>query len=198
MDALAKAAGMNPLEFRLANLTDERMRRVVERVAEMFGHEWQVAPSGRGFGLALGTDAGTFVAAAAEVTVDEARGRVQVERIVCAQDMGEVVNPEGAKIQMEGCLTMGLGYTLTEEIRFDKGVIFNENFDSYQLPEFSWLPKIEVDIIDNPELGPQGGGEPAITLVGAVVANAIHDATGARMYELPMSPGRVRRAIESG
>jgi isoquinoline 1-oxidoreductase len=198
MDLLAQAAGMNPLEFRLANLTDERMRRVLERAAEMFGRDWAPAPSGRGYGLALGTDAGTFVATMAEVTVDEARGRVQVERIVCVQDMGEIVNPEGARIQMEGCLTMGLGYTFTEEIRFDKGAIANENFDSYQLPEFSWLPEIEVDIIDNPELGPQGGGEPAITTVGAVIANAIHDAAGVRMYELPMTPGRVRRAIEAG
>ena len=198
MDLLAQAAGMNPLEFRLANLTDERMRRVVERTAELFGHEWSPAPSGKGYGLALGTDAGTFVAAMAEVSVDAARGRVQVERIVCVQDMGEIVNPEGAKIQMEGCLTMGLGYALTEEISFDKGAILNENFDSYQLPQFSWVPKIEVDIIDNPDLGPQGGGEPAITLVGAVLANAIHDAIGVRMYELPMTTGRIRRAVEAG
>jgi CO/xanthine dehydrogenase Mo-binding subunit len=198
MDLLAQAAVMNPLEFRLANLTDERMRRVLERVAELFGHEWTVAPSGKGHGLALGTDAGTFVATMAEVTVDEEGGGVQVDRIVCVQDMGEVVNPEGAKIQMEGCLTMGLGYTCTEEIRFDKGEIFNENFDSYQLPRFSWVPKIEVDILNNPDLGPQGGGEPAITTVGAVVANAIHDAIGVRMYELPMSPGRMRRAVAAG
>lgn len=198
MDLLAQAAGMNPLEFRLANLTDERMRRVLLKAAELFGHEWAVGPSGSGYGLALGTDAGTYVATMAEVTVNEARGSVQVERMVCVQDMGEVVNPEGAKIQMEGCLTMGLGYALSEEIRFDKGAIFNENFDSYQLPEFSWVPKIEVALVDNPELGPQGGGEPAITTVGAVLANAVHDATGVRMYELPMTPGRVRRAVQAG
>jgi len=198
MDLLAQAAGMDPLQFRLANLKDERMRRVVDRAAEMFGHEWVVAPSGRGHGLALGTDAGTYVATMAEVSVDAARGRVQVERLVCVQDMGEVVNPEGARIQMEGCLTMGLGYTLSEEISFDKGVIFNENFDTYQLPQFSWLPTIEVDILSTPEIGPQGGGEPAITTVGAVVANAIHDALGARLYELPMTPGRIRRAMAEG
>ena len=195
VDQLAMAAGMDPLSFRLANLTDERMRRVLLRAAEMFGHEWAPAPSGRGVGIALGTDAGTFVATMAEVTVDRDRGRVQVERVVCVQDMGEIVNPEGARIQMEGCLTMGLGYTLAEEIRFDNGAIASENFDSYQLPRFSWLPRIEVDILDNPEIGPQGGGEPAITTVGAVVANAIHDAIGVRLYELPMTPARIRRAL---
>jgi CO/xanthine dehydrogenase Mo-binding subunit len=195
VDEMAKAAGMSPVDFRMRNLTDERMKKVLRTAADMFGLDVPPAPSGKGYGVALAIDAGTFVAAFAEVEVDRDRGTVQVKRIVAAQDMGEVINPEGAKIQMEGCLTMGLGYALTEEIQFDKGAIFNENFDSYTIPRFSWVPKIEVALVDNPDLAPQGGGEPAIVAVGAVLCNAIHDAIGVRLTELPMTPGRIRAAL---
>lgn len=195
VDLMAAAAGQDPVSFRLANLTDERMRRVLRAAADAFGHAWKPAPSGDGVGVALGTDAGTYVATMAKVQVNRQSGAVRVERIVCAQDMGEVINPEGAVIQMEGGLTQGLGYTLSEEIHFDRGVIMEENFDAYHIPRFSWVPVIECVLVDNPEIGPQGGGEPAITTTGAVVANAIHDAVGVRMYELPMTPARIREAL---
>ncbi len=195
IDVMAAAAGMDPVSFRLANLNDERMKRVIRAAAEAFGEEWTPAPSGRGIGIALGADAGTYVATMARVRVDRDRGDVRVERIVCAQDMGEIINPEGALMQAEGGLIQGLGYTLREEVRFDRGAIFDENFDSYSIPRFSWLPEVEVVLVPSPELGPQGGGEPSVTTVGAVVANAIHDAVGARMYELPMTPTRVRAAL---
>ena len=89
-------------------------------------------------------DAGTYVASMAEVRVDRATGRVQVVRVVCAQDMGVLVNPEGALQQAEGCITMGLGYALTEEVRFKNGDVLDRNFDRYEMPRFSWLPKIET------------------------------------------------------
>jgi nicotinate dehydrogenase subunit B len=118
-----------------------------------------------------------------------------VKRMVCAQDMGFVVNPEGARIQMEGCLVMGLGYALVEEVNFKGGRILDENFDTYEIPRFSWLPKIETALVDNPGLTPQGGGEPPITCVGAVIANAIFDAVGVRMHQMPMTPARVKEAL---
>jgi CO/xanthine dehydrogenase Mo-binding subunit len=145
--------------------------------------------------VACGTDAGSYVAAIAEASVDANKGTVQVKRVVCAQDMGVVVNPEGAQIQMEGCITMGLGYALSEEIHFQNGKILDTNFDTYELPRFSWLPAIETVLVENNQLPPQGGGEPAIILMGALVANAIHDATGARLFQLPMTPERVKAAI---
>jgi CO/xanthine dehydrogenase Mo-binding subunit len=120
---------------------------------------------------------------------------VQVRRIVCAQDMGQVINPEGARMQMEGCLMMGLGYALSEEIHFRGGEIQDKNFDTYRIPRFSWMPRIETVLVENRELPPQGGGEPAITCVGAVLANAVYDATRVRLFELPMTPERVRRAM---
>ena len=140
-------------------------------------------------------DAGTYVASMAEVKVDRATGRVQVTRVVCAQDMGVLVNPDGARQQAEGCITMGLGYCLTEEIRFRNGQVLDGNFDTYGLPRFSWLPKIEVVILDSPDLPAQGGGEPAIVTMGAVVANAVFDAVGARVGQLPMTPARVKAAL---
>ena len=146
-------------------------------------------------GVACAVDAGAYVATMAEVEVDQESGGLWVRRIVCAQDMGLVINPEGAKMQMEGCLTMGLGYTLTEEIRFNGGQILDRNFDTYEIPRFSWLPKIETVLVENPDIPPQGGGEPPSVCVGGVVANAIFDATGARLFELPMTRERIKRAL---
>jgi CO/xanthine dehydrogenase Mo-binding subunit len=139
---------------------------------------------------------GTYVATMAEVKVDETSGVVQVQRVVCAQDTGEVINPEGVRLQIEGCITMGLGYVLSEEIRFKGGKILDENFDTYELPRFSWLPKIETVLVDNPAIPPQGCGEPAITPMGAVIANAIYDAISIRLCELPMTPTRIKEAIK--
>jgi isoquinoline 1-oxidoreductase len=138
------------------------------------------------------------VATCAQVAVDRATGKVTVQRIVCAQDMGIVVNPEGAKMQIEGGLTMGLGYTLSEELRFRGGEILDRNFDTYPLPRFADVPRIEAVLVRNDELAPQGGGEPAITCTGAVIANAVFDATGARLRRLPMTPQRVKQALSAG
>jgi isoquinoline 1-oxidoreductase len=128
--------------------------------------------------------------------VDLETGDVKVERVVCAQDMGVVVNPEGARMQMEGCIAMGLGYVFSEEVRFEGGRILDTNFGTYEIGRFSQLPEIETVLVPHDELSPKGGGEPAIINMGAVVANAIFDATGARVYHLPMTPERVKEAIE--
>ena len=195
IDIMAAKMAMDPLEFRLKNLSDQRMIRVLKAAAEKFGWKTSPAPSGRGFGVACATDAGAYVATMAEVEVDQESGTVRVKRIVCAQDMGLVINPEGAKTQMEGGLMMGLGYTLTEEVRFNGGKILDRNFDTYEIPRFSWLPKIETVLIENSEIPPAGGGEPPIVCMGGVVANAIFDATGARLFELPMTPERIKNAL---
>ena len=196
IDIMAAGAGIDPVEFRLNNLSDARMVRVLKAAAEHFGWTPAKAPSKRGYGVACGIDAGTYVAAIAEVAVDAAKGTVQVKRVVCAQDMGVVINPEGAKIQMEGCITMGLGYALTEEVHFKGGRVLDTNYDTYEIPRFSWVPKIETVLIENNETAPQGGGEPAIILMGALIANAIHDATGARLFQLPMTPDRIKAALQ--
>jgi CO/xanthine dehydrogenase Mo-binding subunit len=192
---MAAKAGVDALEFRLKNTSDARMRRVLETAAAKFGWKKAISPSRRGVGIACGIDAGTYVAVMAEAKVDAATGNVKVKRIVCAQDMGVVINPDGATMQMEGCLMMALGYTLSEQVRFDGGRILTKNFDTYELPRFSGMPALETVLVKNDELTPQGGGEPALVPVGAAVANAIFDATGARLFEMPMTAGRVREAV---
>ncbi len=196
IDIMAAAAKVDPLEFRLRNTSDPRMRAVLQAAANRFGWQPGAGPTGKGRGLACGIDAGTYVALMAQVEVERATGEVRVQRVVAAQDMGTIVNPDGAQMQMEGCITMGLGYTLREEVRFHGGEILDRNFGTYHLPRFSWVPRIETVLVRNDALPPQGGGEPAIVSTGAVVANAVFDATGARLFRLPMTPERVLAAMK--
>ena len=189
---------MDPVEFRLKNLEDAKMRRVLQAAAEKFGWSPAKSPSGRGYGVSCGTDAGSYVAHLAEVVVDKSAGTVRAKRVVCAQDMGLCVNPEGAALQMEGAVTMGMGYALSEEVHFTGGEIHDSNFDTYTLPHFSWLPEIATVILDAKDVPAQGGGEPAIIGMGAVIANAVFDATGARLLQLPMTSERVKAALRRG
>ena len=197
IDIMAAAAGLDPLELRLRNTSDPRMRAVMQAAAKAYGWTPRPAPAGtgRGRGLACGIDAGSYVALMADVAVDRTTGAIRVERVVAAQEMGVVVSPTGAQMQMEGCITQGLGYTLTEELRFSGGDILDRNFDTYHVPRFSWLPKIETVLVRNDEVAPQGGGEPAIVPMGGVVANAVFDATGVRFDRLPLTAARVREGL---
>lgn len=196
LDMMAARLVRDPLEFRLAHLKDPRMLATLNAVAARFGWKKSAAPSKRGQGVACGTDAGTYVAVMAEVEVDVKSGQVKVKRLACAQDMGFVVNPEGARMQMEGCLMMGLGYALAEQVEFQGGQVLTENFGDYEVPRFSWMPRLDTVFVDNPTLSSQGGGEPAVTCVGGAVANAIFDATGARLHQMAMTPDRVREALK--
>lgn len=196
INLMASKAGKDPLEYRLSHLKDKRMISVLEAAAKQFGWTSAQTPSGRGHGISCGIDAETFVACMAEVDVDKNSGKIRVKRVVCAQDMGQVVNPQGAVIQMEGCITMGLGYALSEEISFRNNQILDTNFDTYEIPRFSWVPKIETVLVENSELPPKGGGEPAIVCMGGVLATAVFDATGAKLLQLPMTPDRVREALK--
>jgi nicotinate dehydrogenase subunit B len=191
IDIMAAELKMDPLEFRLKNTSNPQMRRALESVAQRFGYKPAPAPSRRGIGIACGIDDYTFVAEIAEVTVD--KGNVKVKRVFATQDMGISVNPEGSKMQMEGCIMMGLGYTLSEDISYKGTRLFTTNFHNYKIPRFSWLPQIDAFVIKNDE-APKGGGEPAIIPVGGAVANAIYDAIGARLFQMPMTPERINNA----
>ncbi len=196
-DMLAQAAGMDPLSFRMKNLSDERMISVLTALAERFGHGFNKGPSGMGYGISCTNYLNSYVATIAQVSVNTSTGKVKVEHIVCAQDMGEIINPQGAVLQIEGGITMGLSAALSEEIEFSGGRIWTENFNSYQITRFSDAPPIDVVLVDNPEIPPQGCGEPAITTIGAALANAIFDAIGVRVYTLPMTPERILAALGS-
>jgi len=195
IDIMAAKIAMDPLEFRLRHLTNKRMTNVLRAVARKFEWTPSPAPSRRGYGLACAIDAGAYVATMAEVEVEERSGKIQVRRIVHAQDMGLAIHPEGARRQMEGCLTMGLGYSLAEEVDFKGGQISPKNFDTYAIPCFSWLPKIETVLVEARDLPPQGGGEPPIVCLGGALANAVFDAVGVRLFELPMTPERVKKEM---
>lgn len=196
IDLMAAAAGIDPLQFRLRNLSDARMRRVVEAAAGKF--RWQAGrgSGGRGRGMVCLDYLGTYVAAMAEVRVDPASGALGVERIVHAQDMGPVINPEGARVQIEGAITMGLGYCLGEQVRFEGGRIKDLNFSAYRIPRFSWMPqRIETVLVENHGIDPSGCGEPPIVGMGALIANAVFDATGIRFHRLPITPEDLRKAL---
>ena len=197
IDITAHAAGIDPLEFRLNNMKSEEMAATLRLAADTFGWNKE-KPEGHGYGIALGVDAGTSVALIAEVKVDKETGHVQPVRVVCAQDMGQVVNPHGATVQAEGCITMGLGYALSEDMEYDGGHVITRNFDTYHFTKFSMVPDIECVYVDKMDSAPQGGGEPAIVCVGGAIANAVFDACGARVLRQPITPERVLAALQTG
>ena len=194
IDVTAFEAGIDPLEFRLKNLKSENMVAALKLGAEKFGWN-RNKKEGHGFGIALGEDAGTSVVMIAEVHVDKKTGIVTPIKVVCSQDMGQVVNPHGATVQTEGGITMGLGYALYEDVLFNGGSVKSRNFSNYTITKFSNTPEIECVFIDKMDSKPQGGGEPAIICVGGAIANAVFDACGARVTRMPITPERIVKAL---
>ncbi|MGA2542954.1 MAG: molybdopterin cofactor-binding domain-containing protein [Verrucomicrobiota bacterium] len=192
MDELARLLKMDPLEFRLKNLTDSprdsRLRAVFEAAAKAFGWGAVKASGGRGFGIAGGTDKNSYVATCAEVLADTASGTVKVVRAVTAFDCGAVVNPNHLKNQIEGAMVMGLGGALFEAIQFEKGMITNPHLADYRVPHFADAPKIEIVLIDRKDVASAGAGETPIISISPAVGNAILDATNIRLRHMPMIP----------
>ena len=188
MDDLAAAAGLDPLEFRLKNLKDARLRSVLEAAAEKFG--WQSVKSQplRGYGLACGVEKGGYVASCAEVSIAQPGGKVKIERVVTSFECGAIVNPEHLKNQVEGAVVMGIGGALFEAIDFDDGHILNAQLSKYRVPRFSDLPALETVLLDRKDLPSAGAGETPIVALAPAVGNAIFHATGRRIRSLPMVP----------
>jgi len=184
MDDLAHALRMDPLTFRLRNLKDPRVRAVLETAAQRFGWGKNKPAAGHGFGIAAGTEKGSYVAACAEVAVE--RGRVKVVRVVTAFECGAVLNPGNLKNQIEGATVMGLGGTLFESIQFANGRILNPRFSNYRVPRFADVPTLETVLLDRKDLPSAGAGETPIVTVAPAVGGAIFQATGQRLRSLPM------------
>jgi isoquinoline 1-oxidoreductase beta subunit len=196
MDELARATGKDPVEFRMHLLANNmRARRVLQTVAEKAG--WgRPVPKGKGRGIAQHACFGSYVAQVADVSVNEKDGTVKVDRIVSAVDCGPVVNPDPLIAQIEGAIVMGLSTTFKERIEFANGGVKSANFDDYKLIRMSDTPEIEVHIIKSTEaIG--GIGEPGVTPTAPAVANAVFDATGARIRRIPMTPEIVLAAIQN-
>jgi len=188
MDDLAAAVKMNPLDFRLKNLKDPRLRAILEAAAEAFGWRAAKSGSGRGLGLAAGTEKGSYIATCAEVLADKDSGSVKVIRAVSAFDCGAIVNPNHLKNQVEGALVMGLGGALFEAIEFENGMITNSLLSEYRVPRFSDVPKIEVVLIDRKDIASAGAGETPIVCIAPAIGNAIFNAANIRLRSMPMVP----------
>jgi isoquinoline 1-oxidoreductase len=198
MDHVASQLGQDPVEFRLRHLgSDSRLARTIEAAAEEYRWRPHRAPTGLGVGFACGIDAGSCVAEIAEVEVDRDSGLVRVRRIVVAHESGLIINPDGIRNQIEGGVTMGLGLALRESVRYEQGHILTTSYSTYPIPTIKDTPQIDIVLVQNPTHPPQGAGEPPIFPIGALIADAVFDATGKRLRELPLSPDRVLAALQS-
>ncbi|MFO0887743.1 MAG: molybdopterin cofactor-binding domain-containing protein [Isosphaeraceae bacterium] len=188
MDELAHAAGIEPLEFRLRNLENPRLRAVFEAAAKAFGWGQAKPAPGHGFGIAGGAEKGGYIATCAEVAVERGTGAVKVVRAVSAFECGAVVNPDQLRNQVEGCLIQGLGGALFEAMRFQNHKLRNPKFSRYRVPRFADIPKIEVVLVDRRDLPAAGGGEIPIVAIAPAIANAIFQAVGVRLRSMPLAP----------
>jgi nicotinate dehydrogenase subunit B len=188
MDELAHTAQMDSLEFRLKNLSDPRLRAVLEAAAKTFDWPRKKTQEGQGFGIAGGFEKGGYVATCAEVAVDRSSGAVRVARITTAFECGAIVNPDGLRNQVIGANIQGLGGALFEAIEFENGRITNSRFSRYRVPRFRDVPDVEAVLLDRKDIPSAGAGETPIMGVAPAVGNAIFDAAGIRLRGLPLVP----------
>jgi CO/xanthine dehydrogenase Mo-binding subunit len=204
MDELAAAAKQDPIAMRLKGLTDERGIEVIKRLAAML--KWESRPSptanrsgdmahGRGISYVHYKHQEAYIAMGMEVAVERATGRIHVERVACTHDCGQIINPDGVRAQVEGNILQTLSRVLMEEVKFDRSRVTSVDWASYPIMRFSDVPKLEIDLIDRPTMPPLGAGEAACAPVGAALGNAVFDATGVRLREIPFTPERMKAAL---
>jgi len=195
MDELASAAGADPLAFRLAHLKDGRLKDVLKAAAKRFGWNPKAQRlAGTGVGLACGIEKGSFVAACVEVGVDRRKGEITVRRVCEVFECGAVQNPANLLSQVHGCIIMGMGAALKEEIKFEKGRIINGNFGEYHVPRFTDVPKLDIHLLDRADLPSAGGGETPIIAIAPAIANAVFAAAGVRIRSMPIRGEALRKA----
>jgi isoquinoline 1-oxidoreductase len=196
MDELADSAGIDPLEFRMAHLEDQRMRRVLDVATKKF--DWSARrteiDSELGIGLACGTEKNSYVATCVAVGISRTEGEIRVLEICQAFECGPILNPSNLLSQVQGCIIMGLGGALTEEIEFENGKILNGRFSRYRVPRFKDVPKINVELVENSEIDPAGGAETPIIGIAPAIGNAVFAATGERLRSMPMRRVQIKKA----
>jgi nicotinate dehydrogenase subunit B len=201
MDELADAAGADPVEFRLKHLDDPRGRDVITKAAEAFGwRKGQQAPRGRGYGFAFARykNLAAYCAIATEMEVDRETGRPRLVRAVAAVDSGQVVSPDGLTNQIEGAIVQSMSWTLYESVTFDDTAVTSIDWQTYPILRFNAVPEsIEVHIINRPGQPFLGSGETGQGPAAASIANAIANATGKRLRDLPLTQKRIRAAIDA-
>jgi CO/xanthine dehydrogenase Mo-binding subunit len=199
IDELAVAAGVDPVQYRLRFMKDERGRDVIARAADLFGwSKWQKKDGrGRGIGFAKYKNIAGYCAVALEVEVNKRNGRIRVLRAAAAADSGHIVSPDGVRNQIEGGLIQSLSWTLKEEVKFDDTSVTSQDWASYPILTFNEVPAIEVALIDRPGTPFLGTGEASQGPTGGALANAVFDATGVRFRRLPLTPDRVKAGLSA-
>jgi len=203
MDELAAALDLDPIAFRLRHIKDPRDIAIIKAAAQKFG--WDTRPSPRkdqtgnlvsGRGIAYAQRNGTRVAVISEVEIDRSTGKIHAKRFAVAHDCGQIINPDGLVKAVEGNIVQGISRTLWEEVKFDGKNVTTVDWVTYPILDITETPeKIDVVLINHPEIAPSGAGEPSIRPVAAAIANAIFDATGVRIRRVPFSPDRVKQAL---
>jgi CO/xanthine dehydrogenase Mo-binding subunit len=203
IDELAAAAGVDPLELRLKHIDEPRAKNALTVAADKFGWDKRVSPRKKiagdvvtGRGIALGTRNGTYVGTIAEVEVNRKTGVVKVTRLVCSHDCGLIVNPDALKSTIAANLVQSLGRTMKEEVMFDRSNVTSVDWNTYKVARASDVPTVvDIVLINRPDLPPGGAGEPSSRPTAAAIANAVFDATGARVRQIPLTPANVKVAL---
>jgi len=203
IDELAAAAGVDPLALRLKHIEEPRAKYALQAAADKYGWDTRVSPKPKtadhlvtGRGIALGVRNGTYVGTIAEVEVNRASGVVKVTRLVCSHDCGLIVNPDALKSTIAANLIQSLGRTTKEEVMFDRSTVTSVDWNSYKVARASDVPAVvDIVLINRKELPPGGAGEPSSRATAAAIANAVFDATGVRIRQIPLSPEKVKAAL---
>jgi nicotinate dehydrogenase subunit B len=207
LDELAAAAGADPIEFRLRYLDNARAKAVLSAAAEKAGWDRRPSPKSKivsaevatGRGVALSTRNGTYVGTIAEVEVNRRTGAVKVKRFVCAHDCGLIINPDALRATIAANLIQSLSRGLKEEVTFDRSNVTSVDWNTYPIARAADIPyQVEIVLLNHPEIPPSGAGEPSSRPTAAAIANAIFDATGARVRQMPLTPERVKAALTKG
>jgi nicotinate dehydrogenase subunit B len=204
MDEVAAAAGVDPMEMRLKNLKDPRGTELLERLAKLSG--WSARKRepqqgdvvrGRGMSYVKYELVRTYVGIVADVEVNRKTGKVRVTKCYVAHDCGQIINPDGLRNQIDGNVVQTVSRTLVEEVKFDRSRVTSVDWASYPILRFPDVPEIAIDLIDRPAERPWGAGEPTAAVVPSAIANAIFDATGARMRSVPFTPEKMLAALKA-
>jgi CO/xanthine dehydrogenase Mo-binding subunit len=204
IDELAFLAGVDPVNFRVDNLQDDRLITVIQTAARMahwvYGPRAAKVGTGRyltGTGMAAVHYEGTlgYNAAVVKLTVDTQTGKITVNHVWSAQDCGPAINPDGQKQQAEGCAMQGISRSLIEELKWDSNGILSRDWATYPVVRFKDMPAFDFQVINRPDQPAVGAGEVLITNMPAAISNAIFDATGKRMRQVPFTRDRVKAAL---
>ena len=206
MDELAAAANMDPLEFHRKYLDDKRGLELLDRLAALA--KWEKRPSpqkgssggvvkGRGISYVKYELVRTYVGVVAEVEVDRSTGVIRVPKFYVVHDCGQIINPDGLKNQIEGCVMQTVSRTLIEELKFDRSHVTSLDWETYPILKFPQMPEVAIELIDRPNEKPWGAGEPSAAVIPSAISNAVFDATGVRLRSVPYTPAKVKTAMQA-